>query len=658
MKMITLAPAIFVLFATLANAATPATHPLDPLSQQELASTLSVLKAAGHVDDKTRFVFVSLHEPHKSAVLKWRPGDPVTRESFVIIKQGKQTYEGIVDVSGQKVVSWREVKGVQPALLIYDELANLNDIMRANPDWQVAMRKRGFDKFDKVICLPFSTGYFGDAEEEGHRLVRAECYDASSTLNYWGRPIEGLVATVDLNERRVLKLIDTGVVPVSKAPAEYDAKSVASSRAPLKPITMTQPDGPSFSINGSEVSWDKWKFRVRMDPRLGIVISTVSFEDAGRPRSIMYEGHLSDIFVPYQDPTPGWYFRTYLDAGEYGAGKLASSLVPGADCPANARFFDDWLADEHGVPQPRARIACLFERSGGAIAWRHWDFVSNQTESRPARELVLRWIATIGNYDYVFDWTFQQDASIKVAVGATGIDEIKGVASKNYATAQGDDAKYGEFVADNLVGTNHDHFFCFKLDLDIDGTNNTFETVDLKKIRQSDESLRKSYWAAQTKVAKVEADAKLNEDMMEPSLWRVINPDVRDSIGYPVSYELIPGHNASDLLDPDDYPKKRGGFADYQLWVTPYTPQQAAAGMYPNQGKGNDGLPQWTKQNLPIQNTDIVLWYTVGFHHTPVPEDWPVLPTMWHEFFLRPRGFFSRSPVIDLPPPQQDGATQ
>jgi primary-amine oxidase len=649
--------AVFILLTTIGHAAISSAHPLDPLSQSELTATVDVLKSAGHVDDNTRFVYVTLREPNKTEVLQWKAGAGPKRETFSIIKQGSQTFEAILDVSAHKLESWNEIKGVQPALLI-DELKQMNDIVRADAGWQAAMRKRGFEQFDKIACMPFSAGYFADPEEEGHRLVRAECFDTSSTLNYWGRPIEGVVATVDLDQHRVMKLIDTGVVPVPKAAADYDAKSIASSRPPLNPIVVQQPKGPNFTIDESGISWDKWKFRARMDPRLGIVVSTVSFDDAGRGRSIMYEGHLSEIFVPYMDPAPGWYFRSYLDAGEYGAGKLATSLVPGSDCPSNAHFFNDWIVDERGVVQERQRMACVFERGDGAIAWRHYDLLSNQTESRPARELVLRWIATVGNYDYVFDWTFQQDGTIKISVGATGIDEVKGVASKNYASAHGSDADYGEFVADNLVGVNHDHFFCYKLDLDVDGTSNSFEKVQLKKIRLDQSSPRKSLWIAQPEIAKFEADAKLNEDMHQPTLWRVINPGVNDAVGYPVSYELMPGHNASDMLDADDYPRMRAGFADYQLWVTPYTAEQTAAGLYPNQSKGGDGLPAWTKANRSIENTDVVLWYTIGFHHTPVPEDWPVLPTMEHEFYLRPRGFFSRSPVIDLPAPKEDAAKQ
>jgi primary-amine oxidase len=650
--MIAFVVAVMTLCATFAHAATAPSHPLDPLSKQELVSAVAILKGAGHVDNNTRFVFLTLREPDKTAVLKWNPGEPLKREAFIIIKQESQTFEATVDVANNRLESWREIKGVQPALLI-DEIDKLNDILRADAGWQAAMRKRGFQQFNEIECMPFSAGYFGFSAEEGHRLVRAECYDAGTALNYWGRPIEGVVATVDLNQRRILKLVDTGVVPVPKEPAEYDAKSVETARQPLNPMIVQEPRGPDFAVNGSAVTWDKWHFRVRMDPRLGIVVSRVTFDDGGRSRSIMYEGHLSEIFVPYMDPAPGWYFRSYMDAGEYGAGKLASSLIAGSDCPANSYFFNDWIVDERGVPQQRKNIACLFERNDGEIAWRHWEFLTNQTESRAARELVLRWIATVGNYDYIFDWTFQQDGTIRVAVGSTGIDEVKGVASKNSATRHGTDGDYGTFIADNLIGVNHDHFFCFKLDLDVDGTSNSFETVRLKKIRLNGQSARRSLWVAQSKIAEVESEAKLNEDMDEPTLWRVINPNITNAMGDPVSYELMPEHNISDLLDPDDYPRKRAGFADYQLWVTPYTPEQAAAGIYPNQSKGGDGLPAWTKANRPIGNTDLVLWYTVGFHHTPVAEDWPVLPTMWHEFYLRPRGFFSHSPVLDLPAPKQ-----
>ena len=97
---------------------------------------------------------------------------------------------------------------------------------------------------------------------------------------------------------------------------------------------------------------------------------------------------------------------------------------------------------------------------------------------------------------------------------------------------------------------------------------------------------------------------------------------------------------------------QRAGFTDHHIWVTPYDPQERyAAGTYPNQSAGDEGLPTWTSANRPIENTDLVLWYTLGFHHAPRAEDWPVTPTIWNECELRPFDFFDRNPALDLPVP-------
>lgn len=107
---------------------------------------------------------------------------------------------------------------------------------------------------------------------------------------------------------------------------------------------------------------------------------------------------------------------------------------------------------------------------------------------------------------------------------------------------------------------------------------------------------------------------------------------------------------AASLLDPEDGPQKVGAFSAHQLWVTPYSPDEFyAAGVFPVASKGNDGLAVWTKANRSIENKDIVAWYTMGFHHVPRAEDWPIMPVMWHEFVLRPFDFFAQNPVLDLP---------
>jgi primary-amine oxidase len=274
-----------------------------------------------------------------------------------------------------------------------------------------------------------------------------------------------------------------------------------------------------------------------------------------------------------------------------------------------------------------------------------------QPDSRRRRDLVLRMITTFGNYDYALDWAFMQDGTIKVGVGATGSIDVKGARSRTAAEdTDGRDRRYGHFVAENTVGVNHDHYFCFRLDMDVDGVENSFLTEELKAQKVTSDTPRKSVWVVESKVAKVEQEGQLQMMMEHPALWRVVNPNVKGPLGYPVGYEIAPGHNAISLMSGDDYPQRRAGFIDHQLWVTPYRPEERyAAGDYPTQSHGGDGLPAWTKGNRPIENTDIVVWYTMGFHHVPRPEDWPIMPAAWHEFELRPFDFFARNPAVDLP---------
>ena len=414
---------------------------------------------------------------------------------------------------------------------------------------------------------------------------------------------------------------------------------------------MVRPQGPSFEVDGHSVSWQKWQFHFRIDPRLGLVVSLLRYDDEGKLRSILYQGSLSELFVPYMDPDVGWYFRTYMDAGEYGVGKLAAPLEPGLDCPPGALFREAIFADDWGDPYTQERAACLFERDPMDVAWRHYEAESGQSEVRKQTELVLRLVSAIGNYDYIFDWVFRQDGTIKVAVGMSGVEQVKAVASRTIADDKdGRDTAYGRMVAEHMVAINHDHFFCFRIDLDVDGLQNSFLHERLRSKRLAEDNPRRSIWVVDSSIVATEGAAKFRVQIDKPALWRVINPNVLGPLGYPVSYQLRPKTNAVSLLSPDDFPQRRAGFTDYHLWVTSYRAEERyAAGTYPNQSKGGDGLPRWTSANRNIQSTDLVLWYTLGFHHVVRAEDWPVLPAAWTEFELRPFDFFQRNPALDLP---------
>ena len=174
------------------------------------------------------------------------------------------------------------------------------------------------------------------------------------------------------------------------------------------------------------------------------------------------------------DPDPGWSFRTYMDVGEYGIGPLSLPLVPGSDCPSNARLLDATFADEDGKAVARQGVICLFERDTAAPLWRHAEIVNNSYAARPAVELVMRTIPSLGNYDYIIDWVLTEAGTIRIDAGVTGIDQAKGVRARTMADASARrDTATGNLIAPNLVGVNHDHFLSFRLDVDIDGRPNT-----------------------------------------------------------------------------------------------------------------------------------------------------------------------------------------
>jgi primary-amine oxidase len=638
-------------FAILAKApvanAQSSNHPLDALTAPEYWIATAVLHESGKTDGKTRYPMIQLKEPPKEEVLAWRPGQPMRREAFVMVEQGRQVFEAVVDVKAKKLISWTEIKGVQPPYLSVVQVGEIDGALKQNAEIVAALKKRGITDLNTVFCGGYGTGYFGTEEEQGKRLLRTACVEGTGGIQGAGRPIEGLWALYDGYEGKVLRVIDEGVVPLPKDAGIYDLPAIGKIRDTPAPLKVEQPLGPAFRLNGQSVTWEKWNFHFRIDRRVGMIVDNVGYQDGDRLRSILYEGSLSEMFIPYMDPSEGWFARAFFDAGEQNDG-FASSLETGADCPENAVYFDQVYPDLKGIPNLKKRAACLFEQPSGYPAWRHDE---GTVESRRSRELVLRTIGVFGNYDYVFDWIFEQNGTIRVRTGATGQDEIKAVKSRTAAEdTSGKDGMYGRFIAENIVGVDHDHFFSYRLDFDVDGTSNSFVRDKLRVKRLPADSLRKSLWVAEPETAKTEEQAKARMSMEQPEVWRVINPNVKSRLGYPVGYELMGGENAMSLMVPEDYPQQRAGYTDYQVWVTPYRENERyAAGDYPTQSKPGQGLPAWTKANRPIENTDIVLWYTMGFHHIPHAEDWPVMPTAWHEFELRPVNFFDHNPALDLP---------
>lgn len=634
-------------------------HPMDALTVREITKAVSVLRDGGHVDDATRFADVRLYEIPKPQMLAWKPGMALPRSAFVIFIKDKGTYEAVVDLTAGKITSVIRKHGVQPSIL-QEEWDKARTATKADKNWQAAIRRRGFKDYKGIFCTPISAGYFGEEKYKGRRLMRVPCYASHAPTKdpierlyrQYGVPIEGLHTVVDTDTGEVLDVVDTGAVELDGVSGSPSGSALATQRAPLKPVLILSPQGANFRLSGGiMVDWQKWSFHLRAERRTGPVISLVRYRDAGRRRLVAYQMALSEMFVPYMDDDPNWFYRGYLDAGEYGIGYLASSLSPGRDCPLQSAYISVIMPSDKGGAFRVQRGMCIFERNSGDPLWRHENIATQKTESRPGVELVVRMATVIGNYDYLIDWVFSQNGNIQGRVGAAGIVAVKGVTQKSVQAAKhppktGEVAR-GTLVSPNMLAVFHDHFFSFRLDLDIEGQANQLVRDRLVRKRLKPDGKRRSLWAVEREI--VEKEGPLKPRLGEREIWRVINPHGRTRLGHSPSFQIMPGKTVTSVLSDDDFPQRRAAFSAHKLWVSAYRrDEKYASGPYPNLHAGGDGLPAYVADKASVRDKDLVLWYTMGFHHVTRVEDWPVMPTMWHNFTLRPFNFFNENPSINV----------
>ncbi|KAK6929972.1 Copper amine oxidase, N2-terminal [Dillenia turbinata] len=646
----------FLIHLTFIRVSSHQHHPLDPLTPAEINIVRTIVIDSNPGSNLT-FQYVGLDEPAKPVLLSWlsNPTKPPPRRALVITRMNKKSHEIIIDLSAHSIVSNKVYEGHGYPLMSFEEQTAASELPLEYPPFIQSVQKRGLN-MSSVVCTTFSVGWFG--EEKSPRVLKILCFYTNGTVNFYARPLEGITIVVDLDVMQIVKYYDRLDIPVPKAEGtEYRASKLKPPYGPrLKGATIVQPDGPGFTIDGHTIRWTHWNFHLSFDARAGPIISLASVYDIEKSkfRQVIYRGFVSELFVPYMDPTEEWYYKTFFDAGEFGIGLCAVELKPLADCPANAVFMDGYVAGGDGKPAKMAKVFCIFEQYAGNVMWRHTELgIPNQTitEVRPDVSLVVRMVSTVGNYDYILDWEFKPSGSIKVGVGLTGILEVKGVEYTH--TDQIKDDAYGTLLSENVIGVYHDHFLTYHLDLDIDGHDNSFvkSSLETRRVRNN-VSPRKSYWTVVSETAKTESDARIQGGLKSADLI-VVNPNKKTKVGNYIGYRLIPGSAANSLLSADDYPQIRGAFTNYNVWITPYNKSEKwAGGLYADQSHGDDTLAIWSLRNRDIENKDIVMWYTMGFHHVPYQEDWPVMPTLSGGFELRPTNFFESNPVLKTMPPR------
>jgi primary-amine oxidase len=623
-------------------------HPLDPLTADEIRAAVALVRDTIDLSESARFADVYLDEPSKDAVLGWerRATTDLERRVMVRIVPGAamDALEVVVSLTAATVVSTRQVEGACPTMLL-EESWVAGEAVKRDPRWIAAMHARGITDLDKVAVDPWPAGRFGLPEEEGRRLARAISYQRDDPRdNQHARPIEGVVALVDLGRAEVLAVEDHGAVPLPKERGRYGAAWDGPVRVGMQPIEITQPQGPSFAIDGNLIRWLGWSMRVSVDPHEGLVFHQVCYDDGGRTRRILYRASITEMVVPYGDPGPMHGWKNAFDASEWGLGKMANSLARGCDCLGEIRYLDATMTNERGHPYTIPNAVCVHEEDTG-IAWKHVDLAVDSTEVRRGRRLVVSSIVTAGNYDYGFFWYFHLDGTIEVEVKLTGI-------VTTIALRAADVPKHATRLTPELAAPHHQHLFCARLDLDLDGPANSVYEVDVEADPAGDDNPWGNAFAAHATRLESEQRAQRVVDPARSRVWKVVNPDVLNAAGDPIGYKLVPGPTPTLLARPTSSIGRRAGFATRNLWVTPYrSDERWAAGDYPNQHPGGDGLPRWTAADRPIVGTDVVLWYTFGVTHVVRPEDWPVMPVERTGFALVPSGFFDRNPALDLPAP-------
>ncbi|XP_054805007.1 amine oxidase [copper-containing] alpha 2, peroxisomal-like isoform X2 [Prosopis cineraria] len=621
---------VITLLSTLSVLATHP-HPLDPLTPAEFNLVRTIISRsypASSTHTNLTFQYVGLDEPDKHAILSWlssksKPRVPMPRRAFVVARFEKKSLEITVDLSSLSIVSTKVFKGHGFPMLTLDEQTTASELPFKYKPFIESVNEKGLD-LSQVVCTTFTVGWFGQVKTD--RILNIQCFYKNGTITLYARPLEGITVVVDLDEMKIVGYSDRMVAPVPEAEGtEYRASELKPPFGPeLKGSAFLQPRGPGFEIHGHTVRWANWEFHIGFDIRAGPIISLASIYDLEKQeyRRVLYRGFISELFVPYMDPTEDWYYKTYFDSGEFGFGQSASSLQPLTDCPSNAVFHDAFYQSSDGNPVHIPNAFCIFEKYAGDVMWRHTEIgIPDQviTEARPDVSLVVRMVSTIGNYDYIIDWEFKPSGSIKLGVGLSGILEVKG--GKYTHTDQIKEEVYGTLLADYTIVTDHN-------------------------------TPRKSYWKVVRETAITEADARINLGLKASEL-AVVNPNKETKPGNKMGYRLIPSSVSHPLLVADDYPKIRAAFTNYNVWVTPYNKSEKwAGGPYADRSRGDDTLAAWNQRDRKIENKDIVLWYTVGFHHVPSQEDFPVMPTLSGGFELRPTNFFERNPVLKVLPPK------
>jgi len=643
-------------------------HPLDPLTASEIDRVREIVLAQTGLEPNGTF-WTQLHEPPKSDVLLFRSGMRLHRQADVVAVSAQRgnSFEFLVDLDTRQVLTTNALGNLQPALS-GTEFYSAHQIIDNSPEVRAALEKRHY-QINRKISDRFYLDFYAPGSDpllvkDGKtiRAVRVLFADRQGGTNSYGPYVEGLMALVDVFGQKLLSLEDNpGAVANQVVPEDIFNQSVLGPKSPKAELQIGPPTASSLKLQGHHARWENWDFRFSFNQREGLVLHQIGFRDAGRLRSICYRAAISEMLVPYSDPSPAWVWREFFDAGEYGLGYVSTEANAGKELPANALTLPVVLPDEslHVSDDCQNRIF-FYERDGGAL-FAHAQGEYHARIYARATELVVGFITTVGNYDYVYKWVFREDGSFGFEAELQGLilDKTVADAQCQVCAAQAisgpgsyqatNDQEFGSLVSPQIDGVFHQHWINLRMDFDIDGTNNAVEERDIAALPPDPAANpRERAFTVRRTVFGHEHEAERTCDSSSNRVWVVFNPSVKSALGHFAGYEIDPQGNTVSAI-PESRFGQDTSFTQRHFWATRYHPAELyAAGKYPNQAPDDstDNLFHYGNDNEDIYNQDVVLWYSLGLTHIPRPEDYPIMPAAHVAVNFTPCGFFTKSPAL------------
>lgn len=405
----------------------------------------------------------------------------------------------------------------------------------------------------------------------------------------------------------------------------------------VKPLLISQPEGPSFSVNGSKVKWQGWEFRVATSAREGFAIYDASFKG----RQAFYRISLSEMTVPYGDPRAPYHRKQAFDLGDCGFGVNGNHLSLGCDCLGAIKYMDGVGIHANGEPFVVPNTVCMHEQDNGLL-YKHVNYRTNNAVVARRREFIVQTIATVANYEYIINVKFITDGSINIETRATGILSTMPI-DENVKVP------WGTIVGHNVMAAYHQHILSFRIDPSIDGHKNSVVYDDVVKLPK--DKLNPYGVGFITERKFVDRSGHIDQSPFTNRSYKIINENKINPISKtPVGYKVVMPARQMILADDDSFNVKRAKFATEQVWVTKYRDHELfAAGEFTNQSQRDEGLGTWANGVDPVRNEDLVVWATVGFTHIPRVEDFPVMPVEIHNIELVPFNFYDKNPALDIP---------